>query len=374
MPDTLSARDVAQLLSAPSAGTRAGLAIKVATHLSAGGLSVAELTIANDVVRLLARDVEVSVRATLSHALRHFSQLPHDVALRLADDVQDVALPILADSLVLTEADLVRIVRDGSVAKQETIAGRAGLTERVSDALIDHAGESAVTRLMRNPAARIAGAGFDRAIVRFGASEPVKEAMARRETLPPAVAERLVHLVSSALQAHLVRVHELRPETAADIVLTSREHTALKLGRGASDAELWEMVTQMHHNERLTPTLILRALCSGDIAFFEAAMAVRASIPLENAQRLIHDTNRAGLAALYRHANMPPGLYAMVETGIETCEQSGYDGQPRDLERLRARIIARVLTRVEDIDPSDADYLMGKLADVLVHAPVAEPA
>ena len=29
------------------------------------------------------------------------------------------------------------------------------------------------------------------------------------------------------------------------------------------------MVAQMHHNGRLTPTLMLRALCTGDVAFFE---------------------------------------------------------------------------------------------------------
>ena len=36
--------------------------------------------------------------------------LPHDVAVRLASDVEAVALPILADSPVLTDADLVALV------------------------------------------------------------------------------------------------------------------------------------------------------------------------------------------------------------------------------------------------------------------------
>jgi uncharacterized protein (DUF2336 family) len=371
MPTSLSAQDVARLMSEPSPANRADLAGKVAAGLAGGGLSVSELAIAHDVVRLLARDVEATVRTTLSHALRHFPELPADVALGLANDVEAVALPILADSLVLGEADLIRIVRGGSAAKQFAIAGRPDVTEALSDALIDHGTEPAVTRLMGNAAARIAEDGFGRALARFGAGQTVPETMARRETLPPSVAERLAYLVSSALQAHLVRVHDLRPETAADIVIASREHAALTLSRGAADGDLRDMVMQMRQNGRLTPSLILRALCSGDIAFFEAAMAALAGVPLANAQILIHDPSRKGTAALYRKAAMPEALYETIVAGLDTVAETGFDGEPRDMERFRARIIARVLTKVDEVDPSDADYLVGKLADVLVHAPAA---
>jgi hypothetical protein len=49
-------------------------------------------------------------------------------------------------------------------------------------------------------------------------------------------------------------------------------------------------------------------------------------------------------------------------------DETGFDGNPRDLERFRARVIARVLTTVESLDAADADYLIDKLGDVLVPA------
>jgi uncharacterized protein (DUF2336 family) len=125
----------------------------------------------------------------------------------------------------------------------------------------------------------------------------------------------------------------------------------------------------MHRNGRLTPTLILRALCTGDIAFFEAAMAVRGDVPLANAQLLIHDPSRQGLAALYRKAELPESLLGAVRAAVDVVNETGFDGNPRDLERFRARVIARVLTTVESVDAEDADYLIDKLGDVLVHAP-----
>ena len=67
------------------------------------------------------------VRENLSRSLRNSSRLPYDVAMRLAHDIETVALPILADSTVLTPDDLVEIVRSGSAPKQEAIAGRRDL-------------------------------------------------------------------------------------------------------------------------------------------------------------------------------------------------------------------------------------------------------
>jgi uncharacterized protein (DUF2336 family) len=181
-------------------------------------------------------------------------------------------------------------------------------------------------------------------------------------------------MVSKALQTHLVRTQDLAPATVADIVLSAREHAIIHLSLGASDEDLRQMVTQMHRNGRLTPSLVLRALCTGDIAFFEAAMAAKSDVPLDNAQILIHERSRRGLAALYRKAAMPEALYGAVQAAVDVVDETGFDGEPRDLERFRSRVISRVLTLVETVDPADADYLLDKLGDVLVHAPADDKA
>jgi uncharacterized protein (DUF2336 family) len=357
-------------MSEPSPDLRAELAEKVAADLSANGLTPAEVKLAQDIVRVLARDVEEKVRASLSRALRHSPNLPRDVARKLAEDIEFVSLPMLADSLVLTDQDLIEIVRLGSSIKQEAIASRPNLAETVSDALVTHGEEPAVVVLMANNSAKIAEATFHRAATRFANSDNVKEAMVLRETLPITVAERMVTMVSKALQAHLVKAHALAPATAANIVMTSREHAIIRLSLGASDEELRHMVAQMHRNGRLTPSLVLRALCTGDIAFFEAAMAAKSDVPLDNAQILIHEPSRRGLKALYRKAAMPEALFLAIQAAVDVVDELQFDGEPRDLERFRERVISRVLTLVETVDAADADYLLEKLGDVLVHAPL----
>jgi uncharacterized protein (DUF2336 family) len=365
MGPTLTQADIACLLAGPSAAVRIEVADKLARQIDSTSLTGTELQIAHDIVRLMAKDVEVAVRSALSHSLRNARLVPHDVALKLADDVEAVALPMLTASPVLTDADLVELIQQGSDRKHEAIAGRTGVSEQVADALVSQAGEAAVATLMGNPTARVAAANLSTAIDRFADSDRVKAAIVHRASLPVTIAERLVVMVSEKLQAHLLSHHELSASIATDIVLRGRESAMLHLSRGFDEHGLERLARQMQRNHRLTPFLVLRALCLGDLAFFEVAMAVMANVPVMNARILIQDAGPNGLVSLYEKACMPSRLLPAVRIGVDAVRSTGFDGGDRDRERYRSRVIARILTQFEDLPQADIDYLLDKLDDVL---------
>jgi uncharacterized protein (DUF2336 family) len=368
MASSLTQADVARLLAEPSPAVRAEVADKLAREIDSAALTEAELQLAQDVVRLMAKDVELAVRQALSHSLRHAKHLPRDVALRLARDVEAVSLPILADSPVLVDTDLLEVIAQGEARKQEAIAARDGVSEQVADALVTKGSEGAVATLMGNATARIAATSLDTAIDRFAASDRVKASMVHRANLPAAIAERLVVMVSDKLQSWLVSHHELPVSLATDMVLQSRDRATLHFSLGSSEHELDRMVRQMHHNRRLTPLLILRALCLGDLAFFEMALAVMAKIPVLNARILIHDAGPNGLTSLYERAGMPARLLPAVRVAVDVVRGTEFDGGDRDRERYRSRVITRILTQFEDLPQEDLDYLVDKLGDVLTVA------
>jgi uncharacterized protein (DUF2336 family) len=365
MASTLTQADVAKLLAEPSPQVRAELAGKLAGELDSPRLTDTELTLAQDIVRIMAKDVEATVRQTLSQSLRRATRLPHDVAVKLANDIESVALPILEHSQVLTDDDLTAIIKSGAASKQEAIAGRTNVSEKVSETLIATAGEQAVATLMANSSAKISEASFEKAIDRFAQSETVKEKMVKRSTLPMTVTERLVTLVSENLKDYLVSHHELSPGMASDLVLQSRERTVISMSSGSTEKDLEKLVTQMHHNKRLTPSIVLRALCLGDMPFFETAMAVMANVPLVNARVLIHDGGRLGLKSLYEKTGMSARFLPAVRVAIDVVHETPLDGGENDRERYRARVIERVLTQYEDFGTEDLDYLLDKLGDVL---------
>lgn len=365
MTSSLSQADVARLLAEPSVAVRSELAAKVALEIDSAQLTPDELTIAQDIARLMAQDVAQVVRQALAESLRNAVHLPREVAQRLANDVEAVALPILSASPALTDDDLIAILRRATVPQQQAIASRPVVSEPVSDAVIETAEEGAVATLMRNKGARIAEPSLHRAVDRFPASDAVKTGMVHRASLPISVAERLVVMVSEDLRRYLLSHHALSASVAADLVLQSRERAVIGLSLRASREDLTALIRQMHRHRRLTPSLILRALCMGDLAFFEIALAVRAGVPVENAQILVHDAGGNGLASLYRKADLPENLLPVFRVAVDAANSTGLDGGERDFERYRSRVITRVLSQCEDFGPDDLDYLVGKLGDLL---------
>jgi uncharacterized protein (DUF2336 family) len=340
----LSHADVARLLAEPSAPVRADVATKLASGFEDADLTDSELLVAQDILRILAQDVVVAVRYALLYNLRRATRLPHDVAVRLAHDVEDVALPILEDAPVLTEADLIAVIRQGSPRKQVTIERRPDVSEPIADALITEAPEPAVVALMENASARIGAASLDKALDRFADSEVVKAGMARRDALPMTVTERLVAMVSDQFREYLVAHHDLPAARATDIILQTRDRVTLNLSHGSDEAELAALTAQMYRQGRLTSSLVWRALSLGDMAFFEAAMATLAGVPIANARILIHDAGASGLTSLYGKSGLPGRMLAAARTAVEVLREVRFDGGEHDHERYWSRIIARILT------------------------------
>ena len=346
MTSTLSQADVAMLLAEPSPHVRAELAGKLANELDSPRLTEVELSLAQDIVRAMAKDVEVIVRQSLAQSLRKAAKLPHDVAVKLANDIESVALPILENSTVLTDEDLAAVIKSGATSKQEAIAGRTNVSEKVSAALIENAGEKAVATLLSNASAKISDTSLNKAVDRFSESEEVKERMVKRSSLPASVTERLVTLVSENLKDYLVAHHELPPAVAANLVMQSRERTVIGITGRSNDEELEKMVAQMFHNKRLTPSIILRALCMGDISFFEASLAVMANVPVLNARILIHDAGRLGLKSLYSKTGLPQRFLPAFRIAIDVVNETPMDGGEDDRKRYQARVIERCLDPV----------------------------
>lgn len=363
----LAKEDVAQLLANPSAAARAETAAKVAGEMRDGALSKNERVLAEEIFRVMVKDVEVLVRETVSKSILHIPDVSSDIARTLAMDENDnVASPVLEFSKVLTDPDLVEIIQSCPDNRLQAIARRAEVSESVSDALVENGNEDTVVTLVSNQGAKIAEKTFDTLVDRYGESERILYHLVRRESLPLVVADRLVATVSSNIKDYLVTHHELSPEVASDLLLDSRERAMVRLlSDGASRPDVEELVGQMAAHGRLSASLILRALCTGDLTFFEAAMAQRAEIPLSNARVLIHDDGELGLKSLFQKAGMPARLLPAFRAAVDIAKISELERSDSEPDWRQRLVMERVLTQYEqpaDFDSDDVDYLLGRLA------------
>ena len=357
----LNEEDVARLLANPSADTRAEIAGKIAGQHPA--LSTAQRKLAEDIFRLMVKDAEVRVREALSRQLKENPLVPNDVAVALARDVDSVALPMLQFSEVLTDEDLIEIVRAQSPEKQVAVARRAHVSANLADALVDSHNEAAVASLVANEGAELTEAALQRVVDEFGSSEMVGKPLVERASLPVTVAERLMAKVSENLRQALAARPDMSPEMAANLLLQARELAVL--GLADTDTDVAKLVDHLYRNNRLTPSIILRAVCMGDMTFFEWALAKLARIKLENARTLIHDAGKRGFEALFDKAGLPKAFFAAMRAAVDVSYEMEYDGGPNDRERFSRRMIERILTQYGDLgvefETDDLEYLLAKM-------------
>ncbi len=371
MTSNLTQDDVKRLLTDQTPQIRASMAAKVSGQMDAGALSDEERRIAEDIVRMMARDASEIVREALAINLKSSRNLPRDVALALANDVDAVALPILEYSKVLTDSDLIQLVRDLPETKQTAVAHRVEVSEKLADALVDTDSQIVVETLVGNQGAEISEGTFGRVLDKFGDVESVLQPLVKRAKLPLTVTERLVTMVSDRLKDHLVTHHELSADTASELVLQTRERATVSLvGDDVDEKDVEKLAAQLDANGRLTPSLVLRSLCMGDLSFFEAAMATLARTSLLNARTLVHDAGRLGLKSLYEKAKMPPALFSAVRVAVDMNCATDVRGADYDRDGYSRTMIERILTQYDGMASEDTEYLLRKLDD-LAPPPVA---
>ncbi|KQW66504.1 hypothetical protein ASE17_05390 [Phenylobacterium sp. Root77] len=358
----LTDEDIRTLVRGATPDERAFAARKICRRLDAAVLSEDDRGHAQDILRVMARDAAEMVREALSITLKSSPLVPHDVALQLARDVETVCLPILGASPVFTDADLVEIVRLGEPVRQVAIAKRPQVSKAVTRAIVDHGAESAVEAACANDNADFADQTLSDAVERFERSEQVLAAVAYRNALPLAVTEKLVSMVSEQVRDHLLNRHEISAELALEIAMGAQERATVDLvDQAGRTSDVKAFVSHLRQHDRLTASLLLRALAQGHMTFLEWGLAELASVPHHRTWLMIHDAGPLGLKAVYDRAGLPARLYGAFRAGVDTYHSMEFDGGARDRERFQERMLHRFLTQPEIAGREDTDYLLDKM-------------
>jgi uncharacterized protein (DUF2336 family) len=175
----LTAADVAVLQGDRSPENRALVAAKFGRQFDDLAVSP-QRDLAMAVLQLLVRDVAKEVRLTLAEAVAACPGLPHSTALRIAADDADIARPVLERSPVLTDEDLVRVVRTNAMQYALAVAGREKLSELVSEALVETRHQQVVVRLLDNAGAALSKRTMERVLEDHGSDKEVEARLIRR--------------------------------------------------------------------------------------------------------------------------------------------------------------------------------------------------
>ncbi len=335
--------DINLLVREPSAIVRVRITEKIATGYNSGLFTEGETKLANEIFRLLLKDTEIKVRQSMAQHLKGNMQVPHDVIWALANDHHEVATPILEHSNVLTEDDLMAIVKaTREHPKLMAVARRSSISKELTHTLIEKSDAELTKALLNNGGASLSETTMEAVLEEFARDNTVLEELVLRGGLPYAFAEKLFASVSDTLRKHLTRKYRMSKQVVDETASAARETAVLQfISPWMSQQDINQMIDQMHKNGRLTDSVIIRSLCIGDLRFFEASIAKRVGIPSSNARILILDPGPLGFKALYGSCGLPQNFYEAIRTMLQLALAETEYGSYRTTD-FGARMVERI--------------------------------
>ncbi|KSB87350.1 hypothetical protein AS593_05390 [Caulobacter vibrioides] len=354
--------DIRMLVKGATPDERALAAHRLCRKIDRAELSEDERLQAQEILRVMAADAAELVRRALAVTLKTSPLLPPDVANRLARDVESVSLPVISFSPVFTDQDLAEIIRLGGPVRQMAVARRPKLSSKVTGLLVDQAPEEVVAAVCANDNARFSDLALQKALDRFAKSETVLQAVAYRSVLPLSVTERLIDMVGDQLREHILDNHALSAERALEIIVGAKERATIDLvDQAGRTADPKAFVAHLHRAQRLTPSLLLRALAHGHMTFVEWGLSELAGVPHHRTWLMVHDAGALGLKAVYERAGLPSRLFPAFRAGVDAYHGMEFDGRPGERERFQEHMLQRFLTSSQAVSREESDYLLDKL-------------
>lgn len=350
-PVILTPLDVERLLRDESPESRLDVLEKVAHNYNQRAFGEREREVAEQIFRLLMRDAALSVREMLAERVKSNPDIPRDIALHLAGDIDTVSLPMLQHSGVFSDADLVNIIEaSNNISKLLAISQRPQVSTRVSDALVETSYPQVVSTLLSNDGAVISDQSMERIIEDFRGETSVMETLVSKRQLPLTLVEKLVTNASVALTEQLRQKYNLSEDQLKKDTGAAQEDILLRmLAHDISENEVQALVNQMMQKGRLTPSLVMTALCRGQLKFFAAAMARFGEVKIDNAKRLIEDRGEHGFRGLYQKSGLPEGMFEAVRLLLRVVQSLEKDeaipGSLLYANRLAERVLAAAGSR-----------------------------
>lgn len=153
--------------------------------VGAGNYSDAQVAVFDDVIGRLIEDIDQPALIELSAKLAPVGKAPINVVARLSgyDDIA-ISGPALEKSDALTDDTLAEIAGTKSQKHLVAIAGRARISEAVTDALIDNGNSEVARKVAANRGARLSKLGFVKLIKRAKDDKALAVAIASRSDMP----------------------------------------------------------------------------------------------------------------------------------------------------------------------------------------------
>jgi uncharacterized protein (DUF2336 family) len=308
---------LAQLAVNPGATTsREEIYLAVASlyRVQRTDLNERERELMREILRRLTRDVEMAIRIALAERLSEDATAPHDLILLLVDDRIEVARPLIINSPLLTDDDVLRLIAVSDIGHQEAVAARPHIGESVTDALVETGHESVLMALVRNVTAQISGSTYETLVQKSRALTGLQEPLIHRPDLPPQLATKMCEFVSDALKAYIRTNYTVPPgklnAALGHVRLVLNNEPAAPQDPPGDSAQ--RLIEKMAKSGQLRASFLMRVLSQGQMDLFDLGFAHLVGMDAAHFRKAFYQQGVRPVALACHGAGIDRSVFATV--------------------------------------------------------------
>jgi uncharacterized protein (DUF2336 family) len=334
--------ELMELARDPSVAAREELVAELYRLCGASAaLTAEERELAVDLVLDIVKGAETAVRQRLAEHVAGDPQAPRSLVLALAWDQIAVAFAVLVESEVLTEADLIKIIRERPLEYQLGAAQREIISELVATAFVDSGDPQVMRWLLENPGARISHEAMTTIVETSIGEAGLQKPLLARADLPADLAARMLAFVSDDLRQRIIGsggtlALPLTPTRPADANETRALAIALKLRASG----------------QLTADLLSQALRAGKALEFDALLARFCRVSIAAARQMQASPTGEALAVALKAQGVDKRGFASLFMLCRTA---------RDAGTIAPSVLARAVSAFDALTADEAATRLASL-------------
>ena len=341
--------DLEGLIASKDIGSRAE-ALRRVTDLFVSGsarFSGDQVALFDEVMRELAREIDVSARAAFGSRLAALPTAPPQVLRDLAlDDEILVAEPILSGAAPLDGATLVEGARTKSQDHLLAISRRPDLSESVTDVLVERGNREVALSTASNSGARFSEYGYSTLVDRSGSDGELAVCVWLRAEVPRQHMLALFAGASASVRARLIAADRAKADVIRDMVAKAAEQFQAESRRSAQYAAAESAVQSLYKFGRLSVTKLVEFASAGKFDETVVALSILSNLPVGVVERAFTQNASEQILVLAKAMGMTwddTRQLLLLKSGCPSDTADGLDLRGAKFARLKSETALKTI-------------------------------
>lgn len=317
---------------------------------TSGSRNDRETTLFDDVLQLVAAEMQDGVLAELAQVFANADDAPVGLMRDLANHSFEIAGPVLKSSKALDEGTLLQIVNYQSQSHIKAVAQRETVSESLSDAIVRFGDDHALDALMRNEGAEVSRTSMETAVDRARRNELLHESVIERRDIPLDLLNEMYFVVEARLRDQILERNASVDPATLDAAL-SKARTKLNTSVGTMDNEAknaMAFIQTKKNGGELNARLLVSLYREAKRMHFLYGLAEITNLDSETVSGILDRRDVDGLAMICRASNIERPLFVTLavlacggEQAMDRAEEFGklYNGVPIEAAQRAMRFM-----------------------------------